>query len=110
MMMMGVALAMMVVAMVMTVTVTVTMIVAVVRVAMVRLSVRAWRHRGADGGGTVERMQERQERTPLHPQQSHADDDDERIAHDFDHVDGAAHGRRGRVQERGRQAHDRHRD
>src|SRR5262249_57854833 len=80
MMMMGVALAMMVI-MVMIVVVVVLVVVmgvAVVRVAMVRVIVRAWRHRGADGGGTVERMQERQERAPLHPQQSHADGDDER--------------------------------
>src|SRR5262249_40362701 len=79
--------------------------VIMMRVIVMRVIVIARRHRGADGGGTVERMQQRQERTPLHPQQSRADDDDERIANDFDHVDGAAHGRRGRVQERGRQPH-----
>ncbi len=59
MMVVGVALAMMVVIMVM------VMIVVVVRVAMVRVIVMARRHRGADGGGTVERMQERQEARPF---------------------------------------------
>src|SRR5262249_57284413 len=92
-MVVGVALAMMVVAMVMVMTVTMTMVV--VRVAMVRVIVRAWRHRGADGGGTVERMQERQERAPLHPQQSHAEDDDERVAHAFDTFDRPSHVVRG---------------
>src|SRR5262245_11351578 len=94
-MMMGVALAMMVMTMVMVMIVVV--LVVVMGVTMVRVIVIARRHRGADGGGAMERVQERQERPPLHPQQSHADDDDERVADDFDHVDRAAHGRAGRV-------------
>src|SRR5262249_11282934 len=44
--------------------------VIMMRVIMMRVIVIARRHRGVDGGGTVERMQQRQERTPLHPQQS----------------------------------------
>ena len=88
----------------------VVVLVVVMGVTMVRVIVIARCHRGADGGGAMERVQERHERPPLHPQQSHADDDDERVADDFDHVDRAAHGRRGRVQHRSRHAHKDHRD
>src|SRR5262249_57349418 len=71
----SVALAMMM--MMVMVVIVIVMRVTMVRMIVMRVIVIARRHRGADGGGTVERMQQRQERTPLHPQQSHADDDDE---------------------------------
>jgi hypothetical protein len=72
----------------------VTMIVVAVRVLSVfvmrsTVTVDRGRHGGADRGRTVKRPQSRDESTPLHPQQSHSDQDDERIAHDFDSIDRA---------------------
>ena len=90
--------------------VVVVVLVVVMGVTMMRVIVIARRYRGADGGGAVEHVQERHERSALHPQQSHSDDDDEQVADDFDHIDRAAHGRRGRVQHRSRHAYEHHRD
>ena len=68
------------------------------------------RDRGADGRGAMERAQRRKEDPPFHPQQPDADEDDERVAHDFDQIDRPFHGRRGRVQQRGGDAHQHHGD
>ena len=46
----------------------VLVIVAVGMVLVVRMIMRLRRRGGAEGGGTVQRPQKRQERTPLHPQ------------------------------------------
>src|SRR5262249_40864321 len=70
-MMMSVALAMMVMVMIMAMVMIVAVLVVVMGVTMVRVIVIARCHRGADSGGTMERVQERNERPPLHPQQSH---------------------------------------
>jgi hypothetical protein len=90
----------------------VVMIVSVpsVHVMHVIVTVIRRRHGGADCGRTVKPPQGRGESTPLHPQQSHSDQDDQRIAHDFDGIDRAPHGRRGRIQQRGGDAHQSHRD
>src|SRR6185436_10193263 len=56
------------------------------------------RDRGADGRGAMERAQRGEEDPPFHPQQPDADEDDERVAHDFDQIDRPFHRRRGRVQ------------
>jgi len=93
----------------------VTMIVVAVRVLSVLVMrvtviVIRRRHGGADRGRTVKRPQSRDESAPLHPQQSQPDHDDQRIAHDFDGIDRAPHSRRGRIQQRGGDAHQRHRD
>jgi hypothetical protein len=55
-----------------------------------------------------ERAQRGDERLPLHPQQSRADHDDERVARDFDHVHGSVHRRRRRIQERRGNTHEHH--
>ena len=68
------------------------------------------RHGRADGAGTVERLQKRHKRAALHPQQSHADENDQRVAYDFDYVDRTAHGGRSRAQQRGGDPDDHHRD
>ena len=68
------------------------------------------RDSGTDGSGAMKRLQRGEESPPFHPQQSDADEDDERIAQDFDEIDRAFHGRRSCVQERGGNAHDHHRD
>ena len=46
----------------------VRVIVAVSMVVIVGMIMRLRRRGGAEGGGTVQRPQKRQERTPLHPQ------------------------------------------
>jgi hypothetical protein len=58
--------------------VTVTVIMRVIMMIMRRFG---WRHRGPERGGrTAELAQRRDEGAPLHPQQTQAHDDDERIA------------------------------
>ena len=87
----------------------VTMIVAVVvmtavlsvHVMRVIVMVIRRRHGGADCDRAVKRPQGHDESTPLHPQQSHSDQNDKRIAHDFDGIDRAPDGRRSRIQQRG---------
>src|SRR5262249_55569857 len=71
----------------------VRMMVMVAMVVVARMIVGLWRRGGAEGHGSVERPQKRQKRAPLHPQQSQPNENDERIAHDFDRVHRTAHGR-----------------
>ena len=87
----------------------VSMIMLVVVMAVTVQGMRR-RDRGADGRGAMERAQRREEDPPFHPQQPDADEDDERIAQDFDQIDRPFHGRRGGVQQRGGDAHEHHRD
>ena len=82
----------------------------IMRMVVVLMIVAMRRHRRADRSGTVQRLQKRHKRAALHPQQSHPDEDDQRVAHDFDHVDRAAHGRRSRAQQRRRYPDDHDRD
>ena len=79
---------------------------------MIVMSVRVMRRRdsGTDGGGAMERLQRREKSPAFYPQQSEANENDERIAQDFDEIDRAFHGRRSCVQERGGNAHEHHRD
>src|SRR5262245_49545555 len=82
----------------------------VAMIVMRRVLVVARRDGGAHGGGTVQRLQKRYKCPPLDPQQSHADENNERIAHDLNDVDRAPHGRRARAQQRGRDSYDGDRD
>src|SRR5678816_3092767 len=68
--------------------------IVVMSVSMIVMSVRVMRRRdsGTDSGGAMERLQRRQKSPPFYPQQSEADEDDERIAQDFDEIDRAFHG------------------
>ncbi len=106
--MMGVLMVVVLMLVIATMIVVTKIVVAMIVVRRVRVVAR--RHGGADGGGTVQRLQKRKKCAPLHPQQSHADENDERIAHDFNDVDRTAHGRRARAQQRGRDPYHRYRD
>ena len=87
----------------------IVMAVGVIVLCMMAVMMRR-RHRGADRGRAMERLQRADERASLHPQQPQPDQDDERIAHDLDPVDRALHGRRGGIEQRRRDADDHHRD
>ena len=68
----------------------VSMIMLVVAMAVIVQGMRR-RDRGADRCGAMERAQRREEDPPFHPQQPDADEDDERIAQDFDQIDRPFH-------------------
>ena len=110
---MAVAALVMIVIMVDAIMMEVIMIVVMTMImSMIVMSVRVMRRRdsGTDGSGAMERLQRREKSPPFYPQQSEADEDDERIAQNFDEIDRAFHGRRSCVQERGGNAHEHHRD
>src|SRR5436190_494153 len=75
----------------------------------VRLVMRG-RHRGADCSRLPEREQLIEKRAPIHPKKPRADEDDQRIAGYFYPAHRARHGRRGRVEQSGRDRHQRHCD
>src|SRR5260370_25718925 len=81
---------MVMITMVMMVMMTVTMMM--IMAVMAAIAVLHRRRRGAQGGGAMERLRGPDEGAALHPQQSHADKDNERIAENLDHVDRAPHG------------------
>ena len=56
------------------------------------------RRRGSQWRRTMERLRRGDEGASFHPQQPHADQNNERVAQNLDHVDGAAHGGGGRIQ------------
>ena len=58
----------------------------------------------------MQRLRGRDERASLHPQQPHADKNNERIAQNLDRIDGAGHRGGGGIEQRRRNAHDQHCD
>ena len=61
----------------------IVMAVSVIRAVVVAVMMRR-RHRGADRGRAMDRLQRADESASLHPEEPQADQDDERIAHDLD--------------------------
>ena len=85
------------------------MIMTMIVVMMVVL-VRGRRRRSPDRLGLVQRTRLANERPALHPQKPQPNDDDQRVAQRLDHVDRHLHRRCGRIQHRGRDPDQHHRD
>jgi len=63
---------------------------------------------GADRGRAVQRPQRREESPPFDPQEPQTDNDDQGVAHGFDHVHGIVHGRCRRIEQRCGDAYHHH--